>query len=79
MNKILALLLLLGAIGGFGMAGKHTPHQVQDQSWTGAPVGAVRTIYVRSGERIFYFGFGLACLIGSAYFVFRIRGEDTRR
>lgn len=76
MNRLLALFFLLGAIGGFGMSVKRTPYQVQDRSAiTGTPVGPVRTVYVREGDRIFYMGFGFACLIGCTYFVFRERRD----
>ena len=72
MNKILALLLLFGAIGGFGLSARRS-YQVQDQSRYGAPVGPVRTAYVGEGDRIFFILFGLVCLVGSGCLIVSTR------
>jgi hypothetical protein len=71
-NRLLALLLLLGAIGGFGLSARRD-YQVQDTGRYGTPVGPVRTVTVGNGDRIFFIIFGLACFIGSAYFIARTR------
>jgi hypothetical protein len=77
MNKFIALLLLLGAIGGFGLSAK-TSYDVQDTTFTGAPVGEPRKVYVSRGSRIFYVAFGVCCSIGFLYFVARVRRDDLR-
>jgi hypothetical protein len=80
MNKLLALFFLFGAIGGIGMSFKRTPYEVQDRSGiTGTPVGPIRVVYVQESDRIPYLAFGIACLIGCAYFIVRARNEDSRR
>ncbi len=71
-NKVLALLLLLGAIGGFGLWARRD-YQVQDHTRSGTPVGQVRTVIVNKSDRIFFMVFGLACAIGSAYLIARSR------
>ena len=79
MNKLLALLFLMGTVGGLGMASKRSPYQVQSTSpRSGTPVGPVRTVYISEGDRIFYAGFGLVCMIACVYFVVRVRKGDSR-
>jgi hypothetical protein len=51
MNKLLALLFLLGALGAFGLS-QRVSYQVQDHTYTGAPVGEPRTVYIRAGDRV---------------------------
>ncbi len=77
MNKLLAILLLLGAIAGFGLSTR-TSYQIQDLTPRGAPVGEPRTVYPSSGDKAFYVIFGAACMAGSLYFIARIRREDSR-
>jgi hypothetical protein len=71
-NKFLAMLLLLGAIGGFGLSTRRS-FQVQSTTKYGTPIGPLRTVAVSQGDRIFYISFGLVCFIGSAYFIARSR------
>jgi hypothetical protein len=76
MNKLMAILLLLGAIAGFGLS-EGTKYVVRDQTHTGMPVGEPRTGYVTRTDRIFYIVFGAACMVGGLYFIARIRREDS--
>ena len=78
MNKLLALFLMLGAIGGFGMSQREN-FQTQSHTWTGEPVGEPRVVQQTRAERAGYFGFGLLCMIGCIYFIARIRNDDLRR
>jgi hypothetical protein len=78
MNKLMAILLLLGAIGGFGMS-QQGSFQTQSHTWTGAPVGEPRIVQQRRAERAGYFAFGLLCMIGCIYFIARIRNDDAER
>lgn len=77
-NKLLAMLLLLGAIGAFGLS-QRTSYEVQQQGWLGAPVGEPRTIYVSRGDRVGFIAAGAVCMAGCLYFVARIRRDDTHR
>lgn len=77
-NRLFALLLLLGAVGAFGLSLRRS-YEVQDQTPRGAPVGPVRTVYVGKRERSFFIAIGLASLIGSAYFITRTRDGDLQR
>ena len=78
MNKLMAVILLLGAIGGFGLSQRER-FQTQTHTWTGAPVGEVRTVQITNGDRVGYIVFGIACMVGSLYFVARIRSDDVRK
>jgi hypothetical protein len=76
MNKLLAILFLLGAIGGFGMS-QRTAYRVQEQTRYGAPIGEPVTVPVEHGDKIFFVAFGVACMIGGLYFLAKIRQEDA--
>ena len=77
MNKLLAILLLLGAFAGYSLS-TDTSYQVQDQTRFGQPVGKPRTVYIGNGDRVFYIAFGAVCLAGSLYFIAKIRRDDAR-
>jgi hypothetical protein len=77
MNKLLAILFLLGALGCFGLA-VGTTYQVQDHTYYGTPVGEPRTVEIRRSDRIFYVAFGAACMAAGLYFIARIRRQDSR-
>ena len=77
-NKLMALLFLLGALGAFGLS-QRTSYQVQDKSWTGGPVGEPRTTYVRAGDRVYFIVAGAGCMAACLYFVARIRRDYTNR
>ena len=78
MNKLMAMFLLLGALGGFGMSQRDS-FQTQSQTWTGAPVGEPRTVKITPEDRVGYVAFGFACMAGCLYFAVRIRRDDLRR
>lgn len=77
MNKLMAMLFLLGAFGGFGLA-TSTSYQVQDQTPHGAPVGQPRTVYVKSSDRAVFIVFDSVCMAGSLYFLAKIRRDDLK-
>jgi len=77
MNKLMAILLLLGAMAAFGLS-EGTKYVVRDQTHIGMPVGEPRTAYVTKTDRIFYIAVGATCMVGGLYFVARIRAEDSR-
>jgi hypothetical protein len=62
MNKVMAILLLLGALGAFGLS-QRTSYEVQEQSKSGAPVGKPRTVYIGAGDRAFFIVLGAACMV----------------
>jgi hypothetical protein len=74
MNKILAILFLLGALGSFGLSQRDS-FQFQSQTRTGAPVGEVRIHYVTRAEKWGYIVFGLICAVGGLYFISRIQRD----
>ena len=75
MNKLLAILFLLGALGCFGLS-VGTSYQVQDETRFGTPAGKPRTVYIKSHDRVFYVVSGAACMVAGLYFVAQIRRED---
>jgi hypothetical protein len=77
MNKLMAILFALGAIGFFGMSQRDS-YQAQDQTRYGTPVGEVRTVQITRGHRIGYIVFGAASTAGFLYFLSRIRRNDLR-
>ena len=78
MNKLMAILFLLGAIGGFGLSQRDS-YQTTSRSYLGAPVGEPRTVQITPGDRAGYIVIGVACMVGCFYFVVRIRRHDSRR
>ena len=76
MNKLMAILFLLGALAAFGLS-QRSSYQVQDQTRYGAPVGEPRTVSIGSGDRAFFIVLGAACLAGGLYFVAKLRRDDT--
>jgi hypothetical protein len=76
MNKLMAILFLLGALGAFALS-ERSSYQVQNQS-RGWPVGEPRTVYVSTGHQAFLRVLGAGLMAGCLYFVARIRKEDTR-
>ncbi|HXJ61054.1 MAG TPA: hypothetical protein VNU68_30785 [Verrucomicrobiae bacterium] len=78
MNKLMAILFLLGAIGGFGLSQRES-YQTQSHTWTGTPVGEPRTVHMTRADRVSYVAFGVVCMAGCLYFGVRIRREVTDR
>jgi hypothetical protein len=78
MNKLMAMLFLLGALAGFGLSQSGT-YTVQDQTAHGAPASEPRTVYVKNGDRVFFIAFGAVSMAGCLYFVAKIRQEDLRQ
>lgn len=76
MNKVMAILLLLGALGAFGLS-QRASYQVQDQSKYGAPVSKPRVVSVGPGDRAFFIVLGAACMAGCLYCVAKLRRADT--
>jgi len=74
----MAILFLLGAIGGFGLSQRDS-FQSQSTTSFGTPVGEVRTHQVTPADRMGYIAFGVVCMVGCLYFVMRIRRDDLRR
>ncbi len=77
MNKLMAILFLLGALAGFGLS-VGTSYQVQDQTARGTPVGKPRTVYIKGSDRAFYGIFGAVCMAASLYFIAGIRRSGLR-
>jgi hypothetical protein len=78
MNKFLAIMFALGAIGFFGLSQRDS-YQTQDHTKYGSPVGEVRTVQITRGDRIGYIVFGAASMVACLYFFSRIRRGDLRR
>ena len=78
MNKLMAILFLFGAIGGFGLSQRDS-FQTQSHTSMGAPVGEPRSVQITRGDRAGYIAFGVVCMVGCLYFVVRIRCNDLRR
>jgi hypothetical protein len=77
MNKLLAMLFLLGAIAGFGLSQRNT-YQVQETTPHGAPVGEPRTVTVGHWDKVFFVAFGTASTAACLFFVAKMRQEDLR-
>jgi hypothetical protein len=78
MNKLLAILCLLGAIGALGLSQRDI-YTTQDRTFLGAPVGEERAVEMSRVSKIGFAGLGIVLLGGFGYFVTRIRTEDTRK
>jgi hypothetical protein len=74
MNKFMAMLLALGVFGFLGLS-QRASYETQYQSWSGVPVGEVRTVYVTSGSRTGYVVLGGLCMVGCVFFLARIRRD----
>ena len=77
MNKVMAILFLLGGIGFLGLSKKDS-YQVQDHTPRGAPVGVPRNVQLQPGDRTFYQISGVVCVAAGIYFVMLIRRDDIR-
>jgi hypothetical protein len=77
MNKLMALLFAMGAIGGFGLSQRDS-FESQNVGRYGAPVGEVRTVFISRTARIGCIVFGTGCMAACLYFVARIRRQDLR-
>jgi hypothetical protein len=62
MNKLMAIVFLLGAIGGLGLSQRDS-FQTQGHTYTGAPSGEPRTVYITPADRVGYIAIGLACMV----------------
>jgi hypothetical protein len=77
MNKLMAILFSLGAIGGFGLSQRQS-YETQSHSIYGAPAGEVRTIAINPSDRAGYAGVGAVCAIAALFFIVRVRRDDSR-
>ena len=78
MNKFLAILFALGALGFFGMS-QLDSYQAQWQTRFGTPAGEVRTVRITRGDKTAYIVFGAASMLACLYFISRIRRDDLER
>ena len=72
MNKLIAVLFLLGALGAFGLAQRDS-FESRHLTRTGAAAGEVRTVRITQFDRAGYIVLGIVCMAGCLYFVGRIR------
>ena len=75
MNKLFAILFLLGALGSFGLS-QRTTLKAQETGTRGEPIGEPRMVPATRADKIFFVGFGAACMAGCLFFVAKIRKED---
>jgi hypothetical protein len=78
MNKLMAILFLFGALGGFGMSQRDS-FRTQAVSGRGGAVGPVYTVQVTKAEKIGFFGLGTGCMVACLYFIARTRHDDLKR
>ena len=78
MNKMMCILLLLGAIGAFGLS-QQDSFQTIDHSRSGVSVGKERTVVVTKTGKAFYISVAITFAMGFLYFLARLRNEDLRR
>jgi len=76
MNKAMAILCALGAIGGLGLASRDNLKVGVVHTWRG-PSGEERTVRATHLDRIGYTTVGIFCLLGFCYFVRQAREEDV--
>ena len=76
MNKLMAILFLIGALGAFGLS-QRTRYEVQDKDSHGFPVSAPRTVSVSGSDRTFLIVLGATFMVGGLYFVARMRRDDA--
>ncbi|MEY2465514.1 MAG: hypothetical protein QOD03_35 [Verrucomicrobiota bacterium] len=66
-NKLLAIFLLVGALGSFGLSQRES-YQSQEHTARGGPIGQPRTVYITQGEKVGYISFGILFMFGGIYF-----------
>lgn len=77
MNKMMAILLGLGALGAFGLSQRES-FQSQQVGRYGNPVGEVRTHHNSRNDKIAYISLGAIFLTGCLYFISRVSRDDLR-
>jgi hypothetical protein len=71
-NKVMCLVLLLGAVGSFLMSQKES-FSTQSVTRYGNAVGEERTVSTTSFERAGFLVFGACCMVGGLYLMVQIR------
>jgi hypothetical protein len=75
MNKLFAILFLLGALGSFGLS-QRTTLKAQQTGTRGEPIGEPHMVPATKADKIFFVGFGAACMAGCLFFLAKTREED---
>ena len=70
MKRLLVFLLVVGAIGSFGLAQKNS-FKTRHQTRTGAPVGEEVTVRVTTLDRIGFVTLGVLLSMGALYILAR--------
>lgn len=78
MNKFMALLFALLALGAFGLSNQHS-YTVQDRTRLGESVGQERKVYITEDTRTGYRVIGAGSMVACIYFIARIRRDDLRK
>ncbi len=78
MNKVLCILLLLGAIGAFVLSQRES-YMVRDHDRRGWPVGEEQIVHLQTSDRFFYIAIGVAFMTGFLYSLAKLRKADLRR
>ncbi len=78
MNKLLAILLGMCALGAFAVS-QLDSFQTQDVGRTGNPMGAPHLYFNSRAEKMGFVGFGMVCMGASLFFIVRTRRDDLRR
>ena len=68
MNKVLCILLLLGAISAFVLSQRDS-YKWQNHSYYGWPVGEEQTAHIQTTDRFFYIVIGATFMSGFLYFL----------
>jgi len=77
MNKLMAILLGVGALGAFGLS-QREGFESQQVDRYGSPSGEATAHYSSRSEKIGFIVFGGIFMIGSLYFISRVRHDDLR-
>lgn len=78
MNKFMAIIFALGAIGFFGLS-QRTSYQAQPPGRYRSLDGEVQTVQITRADKMGYIVLGAVNMAACLYFVSRIRRSDLRR
>jgi hypothetical protein len=78
MNKFMAILLGMGALGAFGLSQRDS-FTTQQVSRYGNPIGEAHILENSRVQKVGYFAVGVIFMTGSFYFISKVRNDDLRR
>jgi hypothetical protein len=76
MKKAMCMMLLLGAVGFFGLS-QRSSFRFQPTTRFGSPSGKEQTAHVTADDKVGYIVLGAFCMGGGLYLLAKIRNEGS--